>query len=76
MKKKKHFFNIMYEFQQTSGKNYVVIDELKKYISENYPNADKPDVKFTNKEIDNLAQKLSDDSKLVIDPTKGMYYFI
>lgn len=76
LKKKKNFFNIMYEFQQISGRNHVVIEELKNYISENYPNAERPDVKFTNKEIDNLAQKLSDENKLVIDADKGMYYFI
>lgn len=74
--KKKILFNIMYELQQSTGKSSIVINELKEYISENYPNADKPNVKFTNKEIDTLAQVLSDESKLVIDESTGMYFLI
>ena len=75
-KKKKILFNIMFELQQSTGQSHVVTSELKEYISENYPNADKPDIKFTSKEIDSLAQKLADESKLVIDESKGMYYLI
>lgn len=76
-KKKKLLFSIMYDFQKENGLNHIDIEGFKEYVIENYPNADKPDVRFTKPEIDRLAKILSDtDSKIVIDPEEGKFYMI
>ena len=76
-KKKKMLFKVMYDFKNDSGKSFIDIKLFKEYVIENFPNAERPDVRFSKKEIDRLAKELCDkDSKIVIDNEEGKYYMI